>query len=97
MRSAAVDLRSGIPFSNDECIKRIRAQFKTLKNANIKYVVLGAHGCGAFLNPPEKVAENYKKVIEEYKKDFNVITFAIFNAGYGPDNYTIFKNILTNH
>lgn len=97
MRSAAVDLRSGIPFSDDECIKRIRAQFKTLKNSNVKYVVLGAHGCGAFLNPPEKVAENYKKVIEEYQKDFNVISFAIFNAGYGPDNYTIFKKILTNH
>ena len=91
MRSAAVDLRSGTSFSRDECIKRIRAQFNTLKKSNIKNVVLGAHGCGAFLNPPEKVAEIYKEVINEFIKDFNVISFAIFNAGYGPDNYTIFK------
>lgn len=94
MRSAAIDLREGMSFSEDECIKRIRAQFNTLKNSNIKYTVLGAHGCGAFLNPPEKVAEIYKKIINEFIKDFHVISFAIFNAGYGPDNYKIFKNIL---
>lgn len=90
MRSAAVDLRFGIQFCEDECIKRIRAQFNTLVNANVRYVVLGAHGCGAFLNPTEKVAEIYAKVIKEYQNDFHNISFAIYNAGYGPDNYTPF-------
>jgi hypothetical protein len=94
MRSAAIDLRSGIPFSEEECMKRIIAQFNTLKNAGLKYVVLGAHGCGAFLNPPEKVAEIYNNIINEFKNDFNNISFAIFNAGYGPDNFSIFKKIL---
>jgi hypothetical protein len=107
MRSAAVDLRSeidfdlgididqGIAFDQQECEQRIRAQFQTLVAANIKYVILGAHGCGAFLNPTEKVAETYKKIIEDYKEHFNNISFAIFNAGYGPDNYTPFRRIIS--
>jgi hypothetical protein len=94
MRSAALDLRSGISFSEEECTKRIRAQFNTLKNAKIQHVVLGAHGCGAFLNPPKEVARIYKSVIEEFEDNFKIIAFAIFNAGYGPDNYSIFKAIL---
>lgn len=95
MRSAAMDLRSGISFSEIECRKRIKAQFNTLRDSQIKNVVLGAHGCGAFLNPPEKVAQIYKCVIEEFEDYFHTIAFAIFNAGYGPDNYSIFKAVLT--
>ena len=83
-----------ISFSEEECTKRIRAQFNTLKNAKIQHVVLGAHGCGAFLNPPKDVARIYKSVIEEFEDNFKIIAFAIFNAGYGPDNYSIFKAIL---
>ena len=94
MRSAAIDLRTGVKFSEKECVKRVRAQFNTLKKYKIKHVVLGAHGCGAFLNPPEKVANVYRKVIKEFTDDFKVIAFAIFNAGYGPDNYSVFRNIL---
>jgi hypothetical protein len=90
MRAAAMDLRSGDKFNPDECLKRIRAQFKTLKSANIKFVVLGAHGCGAFRNPADRVAELYSKVIHENQEHFNLIAFAIYNAGYGPDNYTPF-------
>ena len=106
MRSAAVDLRAGLEFNPEfdidkgisfdqkECEKRIVAQFETLKHANIKHVVLGAHGCGAFLNPTEKVAETYNKVINRYKDYFINISFAIFNAGYGPDNFTPFSKII---
>lgn len=96
MRSAAVDLRTGVSFSENECVKRVRAQFNTLKKYNIKHVVLGAHGCGAFLNPPERVANVYRKVINEYINDFKVIAFAIYNAGYGPDNYSVFNSIIKN-
>lgn len=28
------------------------------------------HGSGSFLNPTEKVAETYKKVIDDYKEHF---------------------------
>lgn len=56
--------------------------------------MLGAHGCGTFLNPPKEVDRIYKSVIEELVDNFHIIAFAIFNAGYGQDNYSIFKAIL---
>jgi hypothetical protein len=92
LRSAAMDLRNGQAFDNEQSKKIIRAQFDTLVENNIQHVVLGAHGCGAFLNPAEKVAENYKEVIAEYKNSFQVIAFAIYHAGYGPNNFDAFQN-----
>ena len=59
----------------------------------VKHVVLGASGCGAFMNPAEKVAEIYKEEIVKRKTEFAVIAFAIHSAGYGPDNYTPFKQV----
>lgn len=98
LRAAAVNLNSGEPFDPIECLRRIRAQLDTLKNAEIKHVVLGAHGCGAFRNPAEKVAKLYAQAIEEYDGYFDVIAFAVFHAGYGPDNYTPFvKEFDGNH
>jgi hypothetical protein len=92
LRSAAMDLRNGQPFNKEQSKKIIKAQFDTLVENNIQHVVLGAHGCGAFLNPAEKVAENYKEVIAEYKNSFRVIAFAIYHAGYGPNNFDAFQN-----
>lgn len=92
LRSAAMDLRNGQPFNKEQSKKIIKAQFDTLVENNIQHVVLGAHGCGAFLNPTEKVAENYKEVIAEYKNSFRVIAFAIYHAGYGPNNFEIFQS-----
>lgn len=91
LRAAAVNLRRGDKvFDPAECLRRIHAQLLTLKNTGIKHAVLGAHGCGAFRNPAEKVAKLYAQAIEVYDDYFDVIAFAIFNAGYGPDNYTPF-------
>jgi len=82
------------PFNKLEAHKRISAQFETLKNNNIKYVVLGAFGCGSFNNPSYEIAAIYKKHINYYKHYFNAIIFAIYDVGYGSDNYSIFKEIL---
>ena len=91
LRSAAMDLRDGRPFDEELSKKIIRAQLETLLDYKVKHVVFGAHGCGAFRNPSERVAENYKEVIEEYRHSFEVIAFAIYHAGYGPDNYVPFN------
>jgi len=72
----------------------IRAQFETLKDKGIRHAILGAFGCGAFMNPPLSVAALYKEYLMEYKDDFDVIAFPIYYAGYGPDNYTAFRDIL---
>jgi len=50
-------------------------------------------GClsGAFCNPAHKVAAIYRQELEARIESFDCVAFAIFNAGYGPDNFTPFK------
>jgi len=93
MRASAQNLNSE-RWNEAECEKRISAQFLTLLKNNIKHVVLGAFGCGCFKNPPEFVANCYKKQILQHQNNFDAVVFAIYNAGYGPDNYSIFKDII---
>ncbi len=53
-----------------------------------------AFGCGAFQNPSPIVAEVYKQEVLKRKEHFDVVAFAIFHAGYGPDNFGVFKDII---
>ena len=56
---------------------------KTAYDENYDTVILGAFGCGAFYNPPELVAEFYKRVIDtHFKGAFRKITFAILDDGF---------------
>lgn len=95
LRAAAINLNDpeNNPFNRSKTKKRIRVQFTTLIDKNIKYVVLSAFGCGAFKNPPEIICEIYKELIFEYIDEFNVIAFAIIDAGNDivGGNYKIFK------
>jgi len=91
LRAAAVDLRGGGVFSEEETARRVRAQLDTLEAAGVRHVVLSAFGCGAFLNPAPHVADVYAIELRRRAKDFDVIAFAIFHAGYGRDNYAPFQ------
>jgi hypothetical protein len=95
LRSAANDLRGGLPFSPEDMRNRISAQLDTLTEQGVHHVVLGAFGCGAFQNPAESVAEIYWEQISSRRTDFAVIAFAIYNAGYGPDNFKPFSNVFS--
>ena len=95
LRAAAVDLRNGGTFNFDETVRRARAQLDTLLAKGVTWAVLSAHGCGAFCNPADRVAQAYKQAISERRGDFNLIAFAIFSAGYGPDNFTPFQSGLS--
>ena len=55
-------------------------------------VILGAFGCGAFLNPPGVVAEAMKQVVEEYRKHFETIEFAVYCSPRDDTNFRVFKN-----
>lgn len=90
LRSAAVDLRMGGDFSAAETTRRIAAQLDTLVEAGVRHVVLSAFGCGAFLNPAEGVAACYRRELRRRQASFDVVAFAIFHAGYGPNNYAPF-------
>ncbi len=90
LRASAQDLRDGSPFDPIEARRRIEAQLDTLRDANIRYAVLGAFGCGAFQNPSIGVARVYREEIDARRADFAFIAFSIFSAGYGPGNYAPF-------
>jgi len=100
LRAAAYQLEKGQEDLYDELDgrRRINAQFETLKKNNIRHVVLSAIGCGAFHNPPEKVSNLYKEYILTNIDHFDVIAFAIIDAGNDEQgkasNYEIFKKNL---
>ncbi len=93
LRAAAVDLR-GRPASFDagEARRRIAAQLDTLRAHDVRFAVLGAFGCGAFCNPAPEVARLYREQLDLRRTEFALVAFAIFDAGYGPDNYTPFAD-----
>mmetsp|Transcript_32925 Transcript_32925/g.49705 ORF Transcript_32925/g.49705 Transcript_32925/m.49705 type:complete len:220 (-) Transcript_32925:334-993(-) len=100
LRAAAVD-RRGCNFISKEFNQkilenmrcRIIAQLVTLMDAGVRHVVLSAFGCGAFRNPADDVAVLYREEIEKRAMHFDVVVFAIFHAGYGPDNFTPFQKV----
>lgn len=59
-------------------------------------VILGAFGCGAFLNDPKIVAAAARNVIKEYRYAFETIEFAIYCSPWDQQNYKIFKRVLGN-
>lgn len=88
------------PDLNRESYNEFRVN-KTLKNlfysvkkndSNIDTLVLGAWGCGAFLNDPIKMAHIMKNICQKYNGMFDRIIFAI---PCGP-NYEAFNKILFN-
>ena len=101
LRSAAVDMRGAsrrTAYDPAELRKRIVAQLETCMAAGVKHVVLSAFGCGAFQNPAPIVAAVYKEEVLKRRADFDVVAFAVFNAGYtGNDNFGVFRDILGGH
>ncbi|MEI8124671.1 MAG: TIGR02452 family protein [Parachlamydiaceae bacterium] len=58
--------------------QKMRAVLTACQQSNKKNIVLGAMGCGAFLNRPEDIAECWKEVIGEFPQDsFDKVIFAI--------------------
>jgi uncharacterized protein (TIGR02452 family) len=67
----------------EQLCKLIMTQLKVSYEENYDTVILGAFGCGAFCNPPELIAEFYKRLIEKYFKGaFKKVVFAILDDGY---------------
>ena len=91
LRAAAVDLRSGEAYNHEETRKRVAAQLDTLIDSGVRHVVLSAFGCGAFMNPATYVASAYHEALKKRYMHFDVVAFGIFNAGYGPNNFTPFE------
>ena len=93
LRAAAVDLRTGGEFDPRETRARVDAQLHTLIDAGVRHAVLSAFGCGAFHNPARRVATIYAEALREHEAAFDRVVFAVFHAGYGPNNYRPFAEV----
>lgn len=97
LRAAAIDLRQingkdQKVYDHAETQRRVAAQFETLRAASVRHVVLSAFGCGAFENPAGEVAKAYREALAARHQHFDVVVFAIFDAGYGPNNFGPFDD-----
>ena len=57
-------------------------------------LVLGAFGCGAFMNDPNAVAEAFRAALGEYAGWFRHIEFAVYCRPTETANYDAFSRIL---
>ena len=74
---------------------KVRHILQVAKEKGVTHLVLGALGCGAYRNPPEEVAEIFRREIMGYKtrKPFEgveEISFAIFDEG---ENLRVFRGV----
>lgn len=73
-------------------IQRGRKILATAAANKNEVIILGAFGCGAFMNNPEIVANAYTKLIKEFKNAFKVIEFAIYCSPRDDSNFRIFSD-----
>ena len=74
--------------------KRLRRILDTAVLNKNNVVILGAFGCGAFMNNPEVVARAAKNVISDYMHAFKTIEFAVYCSPWDEQNYRIFDRVL---
>ena len=72
-------------------VKRAKHVLHVAAANGIDCLVLGAFGCGAFMNDPNVVAKAYSDALEEYCRRFDVIEFAIYCRAWETANYDAFK------
>ena len=96
LRSAAINLKHGWENHDVEprTRDRIEAQLDTLIAKGVRHVVLSAFGCGAFHNDPALISQIYVEELGKRIEHFDVVAFAIYNAGYDPqDNFGKFVTV----
>ena len=74
--------------------KRLRRILDIAVAEGDEVIILGAFGCGAFLNNPEVVALAAKNVIKEYLNAFKVIEFAVYCGPKDNRNFKTFERVL---
>lgn len=73
-------------YEREIMIKKINEIFVCAINNNIKILVLGAFGCGAFNCPVDEVVDIFKDRLKVYGNKFDMIYFAI-SKNYDLYNY----------
>ena len=75
-------------------LKRGRQILNVALENKVDCLVLGAFGCGAFMNDPDVVAGVYAQLMKEYQGAFDEVEFAAFYWGNEVRNFEAFKKAL---
>lgn len=57
-------------------------------------LILGAFGCGAFMNPPNVVAKVFSEQLQTFRGYFRAIEFAVYHTEREAQNYNAFRAII---
>ncbi len=76
---------------HDIHLQRAKGIMSVAVENNVDTLVLGAFGCGAFMNDPSIVAEAYRDALDEMAGYFQVIEFAVYCRPGFSENYEIFR------
>lgn len=74
--------------------KRLRRILDVAVAEENEVMILGAFGCGAFLNNPEVVAQAAKNVLGDYLHAFQTVEFAVYCSSRDRQNFEIFERVL---
>ena len=67
--------------------------FDAAASQNVDVLVLGAFGCGAFMNDPKVVAKVMINLAKKYAHSFKTIEFAVYCSPYDDSNYRAFMEL----
>lgn len=73
--------------------KRDARIFDVAVSQNIDVLVLGAFGCGAFMNDPKVVSKVMLNLEKKYAHSFKTIEFAVYCPPYDDSNYRAFMEL----
>ena len=73
--------------------KRDSRIFDAAASQNVDVLVLGAFGCGAFMNDPKVVAKVMLSLAKKYAHFFKSIEFAVYCPPYDDSNYRAFMEL----
>lgn len=75
-------------------VRRLRRILDLAAAGGAEVVILGAFGCGAFLNDPHVVADAMAQVTREYLHMFRTIEYAVYCRPEDDTNYRIFRDAM---
>lgn len=75
--------------------KRLKRILDVAVSKGDEVIILGAFGCGAFMNKTEIVALAAKNVVKEYLKAFKIVEFAVYCSPRDDENYKTFDRVLS--
>ena len=74
--------------------RRARRILTVAAQQGAEVLILGAFGCGAFMNDPQVVAQAYKNVLPDFLHHFRTIEFAVYCRPGDDANYRAFQSLL---